>query len=372
MAGLAWKRNAEEALDRRRRFFRGEMLDGVLATLPVAYDVSDEWEAFDRKWPQYEQGRARPFPSNEEIFERDMVGMQKRGQCEDDSLPACYSILDAGESMVSGMFGKEMNFLHRPRGPAISKPCVVLEDYSHIGELSFSIDNKWARRFLEIQDYFAEHMGDRFAQHPCLTMDALNFVCEIRGATQAYLDLYVHPEELRDLMEIGLDFNVRFQEAQMERTGSYADGSFVWLGGWVPFPAAVSLSVDAYVICSPEHYIEFGLEYQSRLIERFGAGLMHFHCNRVDLAAEVAKLPSLRLFQFGGDPNDPKPSVAYVPEMKQVLGDVPLMVSCSMDYFMEHTEDGTLPTNVWYGVGGGPLSVDEANRLMEKVRAYRA
>jgi len=58
--------------------------------------------------------------------------------------------------------------------------------------------------------------------------------------------------------------------------------------------------------------------------------------------------------------------------MKQVLGDVPLMVSCSMDYFMEHTEDGTLPTNVWYGVGGGPLSVDEANRLMEKVRAYRA
>jgi hypothetical protein len=50
------------------------------------------------------------------------------------------------------------------------------------------------------------------------------------------------------------------------------------------------------------------------------------------------------------------------------------MVSCSMDYFLSHLADGTLPTNVWYGVGGGPkpLSVDEANRLMDKVRAYRA
>jgi hypothetical protein len=175
-------------------------------------------------------------------------------------------------------------------------------------------------------------------------------------------------------MEIGLDFNVRFQRAQMKRTGAYRDGSFVWLGGWVPFPAAVSLSVDAFVMCGARHYVEFGLEVQSRLIEEFGHGLMHFHCNRVDLAREVARLPGLRLFQFGGDPGDPRPSVEYVPEMKAVLGDVPIMVSCSMDYFLSHIADGTLPTNVWYGVGGGPkpLSVVEANRLMDKVRAYRA
>jgi hypothetical protein len=121
-------------------------------------------------------------------------------------------------------------------------------------------------------------------------MDALHFACEMRGATQTYLDIYEHPDGLRQLMEIGLDFNIRFQEAQMERIGGFGNGCFVWLGDWVPFPRAVSLSVDAYVVCSPECYARLGFEYQSRLIRHFGHGLLHFHCNRADLAAVAAKL----------------------------------------------------------------------------------
>ena len=116
--------------------------------------------------------------------------------------------------------------------------------------MSFSLNNPWTKRFLSIQDYFEEHMDNRCGQYPCLTMDALNFVCELREATNAYVDIYVNPEELKELMQIGVDFNIQFQEAQMERTGTYKDGSFVWIAGWVPFPKAVSFSVDAYVICA--------------------------------------------------------------------------------------------------------------------------
>ena len=374
MQGFAWKCNTEEALARRRRFFRRQMQDGVLATLPVQLDATAAWAAFDQRWGERRQGARRPFPSNEEIFARSIIGLEQRAGVEDDSLPVCYSTLDAGESMVAGLLGRDMRFLHRPRGPAISEPAVLLPDYADIETLAFSLDYPWTRRFLEIQQYFADHAKGMFAQHPCLTMDALNFVCEVRGATQAYLDVYEHPVELQRLMEIGLDSNVRYQGAQQELIGPYEDGSFVWLGGWVPFPAAVSLSVDAYVVCSPDTYAGHGFEFQARLIQRFGHGLMHFHCNRTDLAAEVAKLPGLELFQFGGDPNDPRPEVDLVPDMRASVGDIPMMTGCPLDLFRDRLRRGALPPNVWYHVGAGPedrLSIDEANRLMDEIRAYR-
>ncbi|MDP6355584.1 MAG: hypothetical protein QF473_10805 [Planctomycetota bacterium] len=370
MSGFCWKRNADEILERRRRFFRREMQDGVLATFsPIQIDNAKEWEVFDCKWDVHARGARRPFPSDEEIFEREAIGLKKRGQVEDDWLPVSYSILDAGESMVAGMFGHDMEFIHRHHGPAFSVPFQMLPDYSELPSLCFSLDHPWTRRFLSIQEYFAEHLDGRFAQHPCLTMDALNFTCETRGATQTYFDLHDHPDELRELQEIGLDFNIRFQEAQMEITGRHEDGSFVWLAGWAPFPRAISLSVDAYVLCSPASFVEFGFEYQSRLIEHFGHGLMHFHCNRTDLAAEVARLPGLELFQYGGDPHDPKPDHEYLPEMRAIVGDIPIMVSCPLDVFRARLEERSLLPNVWYGVGGA-LSVEEANRLMEKVRNY--
>ncbi len=39
MSELTWKINADEILDRRRRFLRGHMPDGILATLPVRLDT---------------------------------------------------------------------------------------------------------------------------------------------------------------------------------------------------------------------------------------------------------------------------------------------------------------------------------------------
>jgi hypothetical protein len=99
---------------------------------------------------------------------------------------------------------------------------------------------------------------------------------------------------------------------------------------------------------------------------------MHFHCNRTDLAAEVAKLPGLELFQFGGDTRDPVPTVERIPEMRRAVGDIPLQVFVELGTFVERLERRELPGNVWYLVDGPGLSVDAANRLMDRVRAYRA
>jgi len=115
-----------------------------------------------------------------------------------------------------------------------------------------------------------------------------------------------------------------------------------------------------------------GFDYQSRLLKHFGHGLMHFHCNRTDLAAEVARLPGLDLFQYGDDPSDPRPSIEYLPEMRAILGEIPIMVACSLEHFCSRLDAGSLLPNVWYQVHGPPLSVDDANSLVAKAHRYRA
>lgn len=374
ISGLDWKRSAAETLERRRRFLRREMQDSILCTLPVALDCEHQWRQFERKWGTYAEGEERPYPSNEEILDRLLIGLAERGKVEDDWLPVLYSTLDAGEGIAGALMGaRSIRFLHRRRGPTFSKAETVLPDYAGLGSLRFSLDNPWARRLLSFQEHFERRAGSCFAQHPFLTMDAMNFACELREASNAYLDVYEHPAELRRLMEIGLDFNVRFQQAQMDVIGPYQDGCFVWLAGWAPFERAVSMSVDAHVICSVKTYAEFGFEYNQRLIDHFGHGLMHFHCNRADLAAEVARLRGLELFQFGGDSRDGVSSMDRLPEIRRAVGDIPIMVDCELKEFCERLARRRLPGNVWYGVTTAePLPVDEANRLAGKVRAYRA
>jgi len=99
VAGLKWKCNFEEVLERRRRFFGREMQDSILVSFNcVDVDTRDEWDAFDRKWGKHEAGDSRPFPANEEIFDRESIGMEKRGSVRDDWLPVSYSTLDGGET----------------------------------------------------------------------------------------------------------------------------------------------------------------------------------------------------------------------------------------------------------------------------------
>jgi hypothetical protein len=349
------------------------MQDGILCTLPVAIDCERQWQDFERKWGTFTEGQERPFPSNEEILDRLVIGLEARGQARDDWLPVLYSTLDAGEGIAGALMGAaSIRFLHRSRAPTFSKAETVLPDYSHLHELTFSLENPWMRRLLDLQEHFERRAGTRFAQHPFLTMDAMNFACELREATNAYLDVYEHPHELRRLMEIGLDFNIRFQEAQMDLIGPHRDGCFVWLAGWAPFERAVSMSVDAHVICSAKTYVEFGFDYNQRLIDHFGHGLMHFHCNRADLAAEVARLRGLELFQFGGDTRDGVADIDRAEDMRAAVGEIPLQVSCGMETFRRRLEERTLLPNVWYTVGGQGVSTEEANRLMETVRSYRA
>jgi hypothetical protein len=52
------------------------------------------------------------------------------------------------------------------------------------------------------------------------------------------------------------------------------------------------------------------------------------------------------------------------------VGDVPLVVSVEEEKFEQHLSKNTLPGGVFYWVKS-TKSVDEVNRIMERVRKYR-
>jgi hypothetical protein len=297
------------------------------------------------------------------------VGLEGRKSVEDDRLPVVYSSLDFGEGIVYAWMDLPVRFYHRPRYACYSKGD-AWEDYSQLSTACYAGGNRWVRRVEEIHAFFRNNAHGRFGQYPTITMDALNFACELRGATNAYYDLYEHPEELRKLMALGADCNIQFQEMQMREIGEHAGGSFAYLAQWVPFPRAVGLSVDSYVNCSVDTYAEFGFEYQQRLIDHFGHGLMHLHCNRSDLAAQIVKLRGLALLQYGGDTRDKLTEYERLPEMQKVAGEIPIQTSVDVEVFRAGLRDRTLPPNVWYMVYGKSITVDEANALMDEVRAY--
>ena len=161
-SGLAWKRNRDEVLERLTRFLRREMQDGILAVLPVTADVEDQWEAFEARWGRFREGDERPFPSNEEIFERFLIGLPERADAEDDCLPVVYSTLDGGDDLPKGLFGQTMRFFHRPRAAAYSGADPPLEDCDALDRFRFSPESPWARRMLAIQDYFERNVELEF------------------------------------------------------------------------------------------------------------------------------------------------------------------------------------------------------------------
>jgi hypothetical protein len=58
--------------------------------------------------------------------------------------------------------------------------------------------------------------------------------------------------------------------------------------------------------------------------------------------------------------------------MRRAVGEIPLMTDAPQKVFLERLERRELPPNVWYHVSGPPMEIDQANRLMDKVRKYRA
>jgi len=107
-----------------------------------------------------------------------------------------------------------------------------------------------------------------------VTIDTLNLAVELRGSTEAFLDVNASPRELGELMRFGVDYAHWFHRLEQEIIGPHnlavADGHrFAVEAPYIGLPWS---SVDAYLLCDARVYRDLGLSYHAEFFQRCGGG----------------------------------------------------------------------------------------------------
>lgn len=354
MLEMKYKPNIALAIERHKQLWTRDMRNGVLAKLEIQFD---NYSDFNWNWLHEIPNTERMFAAWEHYF-------LSCKDVDDDAVSVAKT--SHGSDAFGGYLGAKVVFPPEG-GPGWSKP--LLTNWDKLDGLEFDKDNGFFQTQLEALRYYAENAKNRFGVSTTETVDALTLAALLRGAQRAYLDIYDAPEKLRRLMEFGVDFTIRFIELQREIVGCYDGGVFNLFQSWMP-GQTIWLGVDAYGPCSPKVYADMGREYQQQLIGHFGGGWMHLHSGALHLLPEVTKLKRLVGIGIVDDPGQPR-GFDQLPKIQEVTKDIPLMIECRKEELLEGIEDRTLPGGVMYWVYGAS-SVEEANRIMERVRDYRA
>jgi hypothetical protein len=101
----------------------------------------------------------------------------------------------------------------------------------------------------------------------------------------------------------------------------------------------------------------------------FDGGVIHIHGNGRHLLEAAATLRGLKAVLLLDDVGFPA-AFDVVEQLKGRLGGLPVSLFAPYDAFVERLDRHELPGGALYQVQNVP-SVDAANRLMERVRAYK-
>lgn len=366
------KANAAEVMQRLSAFWQREMPDRILATVATP---SPGWGALvrERGW-NTERVYARPPISDDldTMLEAVEAGMADRAEVLDDSLPSCNPNFGYGDYLFGGLLGAELRF-YGTDVHTWSEMSPLLRDWRDLDALHFDPEGLYARKCVANLRHAVQRSAGRYAIAPMLGIDGLNLAVMLRGTTPAYLDVYDHPDELRRLMAFGVTFNLEFLRLQREVYRAHNEQAFgdPQYASLCIENSGMSMSVDAYNLCDVRVYREMGLEFHRQFLEQAGRGYFHIHGDGWHLVEEVASLPGLNCVQVQDDEQRRKPRVFdRRDEWRRRCRSLPLAMTCTAEELRSGMQSASLPGGTEYLTGAS--SVDEANELMQRVRAYRA
>lgn len=361
-ATLAYKPNAPQIVERLSALWSRTARDRICAHMMVPSPALLDFARTHEDGPV-------PYPDpRERIAFWDRCLAPER-EVEDDWMPIAY-LSEFDEGLYASLIGGRMEFLlHADIGWVSSMCAPCLEDLSRVGDLRIDSAHPSIQRLDRQLAVFAEGARGKFGVAPFIVIDALNFVGEVRGMTQAYIDVLDAPEETAQLMRFACDLNVFVQQRVYDALAGLAGGSFVNMGSWAP-GRPVLFSVDAYHMTSPDYFEQWGRPFIQPLLDRFDGGLLHLHSNGRHLLPNVRSMPGLVCVYLLDEAWNPR-GYDELEKHHATADGVPLVVDCRYEEFVRDLDAKRLPGNVLYQVRSVP-SADEANRAMERVRAYRA
>lgn len=351
MDSLEYKPSLSEVVERHRLLWSRRLPNGILARVdPAGLPFIDPLS------------HCPDIPAMAAAWDHNY---RVRREVEDDLLPVAR--VSFGSAAYGGYLGAKVTF---DSGAGWSYP--LLADYNQLDQLHFDEQNEWIQRQQEACRCFVQTAQGKFALCETEQMNGLNLVELLRG-TAVYTDFFDYPDELHRLLDFAGAFDIRFTEMQRDILApclKYQEGVFSIFRIWLP-GRAVWVSVDAYGLCSSKVFREFGAPYLQRVIDHFGGGWIHVHSNDVRLLPEIVKLVGILGIGIYDDPGAPR-GFERLAQIRQVTGDIPLQIDCRVEELEQGLAKGDLPGSVMYIAKNGEGTIAQVNRLMEKVRAYKA
>lgn len=358
---IAYKPGAAEVIARLQALYERKAEDRIFADFQIPSAAMEQFRA-----THAEGYTGYPDPHERARFWDRLL--KEKMYCEDDHIPSAY-LSEFDQGLYGALIGGEIQFLNDPGTGWISsmvKP--MFEDLTRFHPWPVEESHPWFSRYLKQLEIFSGVSENQFGISHFILIDALNFVFELVGATKTYLSLFEVPDKVREIIDFAFDLNVRVQEAFFAHTPSYKGGTFSNMVQWVP-GRVISESVDPFHMTSVEDYEHWGEANVQRMFDHFDGGVLHIHSNGRHLLNAVSRLKGLKAILLLDEKGNP-PAFEVLPEMKKRVGDVPLVVAVNEESFEDHLSRNTLPGGVFYWVKS-TRSVDEVNRIMERVRNYR-
>ena len=163
--------------------------------------------------------------------------LAERAAIHDDSIPSAY-LSEMDQGLYGGIVGGKVQFMAHPENGWISSMVPpILEDWEGFPRLTIDQQSPWYRFYLQELELFREASHGKFGISHFILIDGLNFVFELFGATQTYLELVDHPEKVREAIEFAYRLNVDVQRTFFRDTRRCwrAERAATW---WSGFPGA--------------------------------------------------------------------------------------------------------------------------------------
>ena len=361
MSELRYKPGLPAVLERLRGLYERRAPDRILASFEIHSPALGRFAA------RYTE----PFCEYPDPFERIRFWdelLRERAALEDDSLPLAY-LSEFDQGLYGGLVGGDVRFMPHPENGWISSMVPpLLADWSEFPRLRRHDQAGWLERYRRQVEVFVEGARGKFGISHFILIDGLNFVFELVGATRTYTSLFDSPEPVRAAIELAFEVNRKVQQAFFDAVPLLAGGTCSNMVQWLP-GRIISESVDPFHMTSVDYFEEWGRQPAQRIFDEFDGGVLHLHGNGRHLLEAVATLRSLRAIFLGDDRGYP-PAFECLPDFRKRVPHLPFVLQIPREAFLAGMERNTLTGGVFYKVQG-LMSVDEANRLAERVRTYR-
>lgn len=362
MNSLAYKPNCDETIERLRLWHGREYADRILVRCPAPSKTLQRFRA------EHSDGACQYPDPNERIAFWDRV-FAEQSAVADDAVPAAY-LTEMDQGLYGGMVDAEVRFQCDTDNGWISSMVVPLwEDWSKFDTLKIDRDHAWFKRYLRQLEIFTAGAGDNFGVSHFILIDSLNFVFELLGATGAYMSVETEPEMVRRAVDFAFELNALVQDTFFDNTPRLQGGTCSNMVSWVP-GRVVSESLDPFHMASVDYFEKWGREPVERILARYDGGVVHIHGNGRHLLETATTIRGLKAIYMGDDMGFPR-AIDIAADLRKRAGDTPLVIRADYDDFSSKLAVHELPGGVLYEVFGA-AGVDDANRLIDLVREYRA